>query len=92
MTQLADQEAGVMGKSGISTETSTPPVTSTKPIYTQKEKWLLVIMVAVAGLYSPLPANIYFPAIPELSEVFHQSTEALNQSVTTYLVFQGVCK
>ncbi|PVH80130.1 MFS general substrate transporter [Cadophora sp. DSE1049] len=59
-------------------------------IYNGKEKWLLVGLVAVAGLFSPLPANIYFPAIPTLVEVFHQSTELLNVTVTVYLVMQGV--
>ncbi|KAK7408633.1 multidrug transporter [Neonectria punicea] len=59
-------------------------------IYTKHEKWFIVTMVAIAGLYSPLPANIYFPAIPTLSLEFGQSIEALNQSVTTYLIFQGV--
>ncbi|KAG4421615.1 hypothetical protein IFR04_005234 [Cadophora malorum] len=59
-------------------------------VYNGKEKWLLVGLVAVAGLFSPLPANIYFPAIPTLVEVFHQSTELLNVTVTVYLVMQGV--
>lgn len=61
-------------------------------IYTKHEKWFIVTMVAIAGLYSPLPANIYFPAIPTLAVEFGESIEALNQSVTTYLIFQGVCK
>lgn len=60
-------------------------------IYTSREKWFIVCMVAVSGLYSPLPANIYFPAIPTLSKAFGESIEALNQSVTVYLVFQGIC-
>ncbi|KAH6962622.1 major facilitator superfamily domain-containing protein [Ilyonectria sp. MPI-CAGE-AT-0026] len=59
-------------------------------IYTKHEKWFIVTMVAIAGLYSPLPANIYFPAIPTLAVEFGESIEALNQSVTTYLIFQGV--
>ncbi|KAH7355945.1 major facilitator superfamily domain-containing protein [Pyrenochaeta sp. MPI-SDFR-AT-0127] len=59
-------------------------------IYTTKEKWLIVAMVAMAGFYSPLPANIYFPAIPTLARVFDKSTDAINQTVTIYLVFQGI--
>jgi multidrug resistance protein len=39
---------------------------------------------------SPLPANIYFPAIPTLATAFHQSIESMNQTVTVYLVFQGL--
>ncbi|KAF1917802.1 major facilitator superfamily domain-containing protein [Ampelomyces quisqualis] len=59
-------------------------------IYSNKEKWTIVGMVALAGFYSPLPANIYFPAIPTLAKAFHQSTEAMNQTVTIYLIFQGL--
>ncbi|KAI1528196.1 Major facilitator superfamily [Pyrenophora tritici-repentis] len=59
-------------------------------IYTSKEKWLIVAMVALAGFYSPLPANIYFPAIPTLARAFHKSLDDINQTVTVYLVFQGI--
>ncbi|KAI9726106.1 MAG: hypothetical protein M1834_009422 [Cirrosporium novae-zelandiae] len=59
-------------------------------IYSKKEKWFIVGMVAVTGLFSPLPANIYFPAIPTLANIFHKSTELMNLTVTVYLVMQGV--
>lgn len=59
-------------------------------IYSRRDKWIIVTMVALAGLYSPLPANIYFPAIPTLSKEFSQSIDTINQSVTIYLVFQGL--
>lgn len=70
------------------------PVSPEEPysIYTTHEKWFIVAMVAVSGLYSPLPANIYYPTIPTLSDVFHQSIESINLTVTVYLVFQGICK
>ncbi|KKA30856.1 hypothetical protein TD95_000718 [Thielaviopsis punctulata] len=38
---------------------------------------------------SPLPANIYLPAIPQMAVVFGQSIGRMNLTVTTYLVFQG---
>ncbi|KAL4968159.1 major facilitator superfamily domain-containing protein [Aspergillus stella-maris] len=83
-------------------EKSTPVIATTTPnaptpqppppysIYTRKEKWILVTLVACAGLFSPLPANIYFPAIPTLTSVFNRSVEDMNLTVTIYLVFQGV--
>jgi hypothetical protein len=61
-------------------------------IYSKKEKWFVVAMVAMLGLYSPLPANIYYPSIPTLSRKFGESIEIVNQSVTIYLAFQGVCE
>lgn len=65
---------------------STPPPYS---IYNRFEKWTLVGMVATAGLFSPLPANIYFPAIPTLATVFDRSIEDINLTVTIYLAMQG---
>ncbi|KAH8723539.1 major facilitator superfamily domain-containing protein [Phaeosphaeriaceae sp. PMI808] len=59
-------------------------------IYTGKQKWMIVGMVALAGFYSPLPANIYFPAIPTLALAFNRSIDAINQTVTVYLVCQGL--
>ncbi|CAI6329105.1 unnamed protein product [Periconia digitata] len=59
-------------------------------VYTRKEKWIIVGLVALAGFYSPLPANIYFPAIPQLSSAFGVTIEAMNQTVTVYLIFQGI--
>ncbi|GJD04247.1 major facilitator superfamily [Colletotrichum higginsianum] len=56
-------------------------------IFTRKEKWFIVGMVAVAG---PLPANIYLPAIPKLSEAFGHSVEDLNLTVTAFLAMQGI--
>lgn len=46
-------------------------------------------MVAIAGLFSPLPANIYFPAIPTLARVFDRSIADINLTVTIYLAMQG---
>src|SRR5687767_10334737 len=58
-------------------------------IYSRKEKWILVTIVGVAGLFSPLPANIYFPAIPALATAFGRSVEDMNLTVTIYLAMQG---
>ncbi|KAK1981614.1 major facilitator superfamily domain-containing protein [Colletotrichum cereale] len=38
----------------------------------------------------PLPANIYLPAIPKLSEAFGRSVEDLNLTVTAFLAMQGL--
>ncbi|KAL1682314.1 major facilitator superfamily domain-containing protein [Schizophyllum commune] len=67
-----------------------PPVEEKPSRYTRKETWFIVFVVAIAGLFSPLPANIYFPAIPTLTGVFHKSTSSLNLTVTVYLILQGI--
>ncbi|THU98687.1 MFS general substrate transporter [Dendrothele bispora CBS 962.96] len=59
-------------------------------VYTKKEKWFLVLLIATSGLFSPLTANVYFPAIPTISAAFNKSTELINLTVTMYMVFQGI--
>lgn len=79
-----ERSDGLMGNSEA--VQSPPPPYS---IYTNWEKWAITAIAAGGGLLGPLPANIYFPAIPQLTKVFHESTELLNNTVTVYLVLQG---
>ncbi|KAI0697552.1 MFS general substrate transporter [Cytidiella melzeri] len=58
-------------------------------VYSLSEKWAIVAISSIAGIFSPLTANIYFPAIPELSRVFGKSVELINLTVTMYMVLQG---
>ncbi|CAE6487842.1 unnamed protein product [Rhizoctonia solani] len=59
-------------------------------IYTRREKWFVVGMAALAGLYSPLASSVYFPAIPAMAIAFGKSIELINLTVTMYMVFQGI--
>lgn len=52
----------------------------------------LITYMRINVICSPLTANIYFPAIPELSRVFGKSVELINLTVTMYMVLQGVCE
>ncbi|KAF5352633.1 hypothetical protein D9756_005998 [Leucocoprinus leucothites] len=71
-------------------EDKPPPAFDDKQIFSKKEKWLIICMIAFFGLFSPFTANIYFPAIPILTEVFHKSTELINLTVTMYMILQGI--
>ncbi|KAJ7140907.1 MFS general substrate transporter [Mycena epipterygia] len=70
------------------------PAKDSKPepysIYTPREKWFIVALIGFGGLFSPLSSNIYYPAIPTLSQVFHRSIELINLTVTMYIVFQAL--
>ncbi|KXJ89305.1 major facilitator superfamily domain-containing protein [Microdochium bolleyi] len=59
-------------------------------IYTSRERWCIVLTVAFAGVYSTIPATIYFPAVPLMGKAFGVTQEAINQTVTAYLVMQGI--
>ncbi|KAG1755287.1 major facilitator superfamily domain-containing protein [Suillus paluster] len=59
-------------------------------IFTTSEKWIIVSLASIAGLFSPLTAYIYLPAIPMIATAFNKTVELTNLTVTVYLVFQGV--
>ncbi|KAJ7252097.1 major facilitator superfamily domain-containing protein [Mycena haematopus] len=71
-------------------EASPPVVEEPYSIYTQNEKWLIVSLISFGSLFSPLSANIYFPAIPTLAVAFNKSIELINLTVTLNMVFQGL--
>ncbi|KAI9689837.1 MAG: hypothetical protein M1822_009719 [Bathelium mastoideum] len=59
-------------------------------IYSTRQKKAIVFGASVAALFSPLSANIYFPALNSLASDLHVSTNLINLTVTTYLIFQGI--
>lgn len=66
---------------------------SSGPVYSvfnHRQRQYIVFMVACAGFFSPLSANIYFPALNSLSRDLNVSSEMINLSITTYMIFQGL--
>lgn len=53
-------------------------------------KWNIVIFVSLAGTFSPLSSNIYFPAIDTISHDLGVSTSLVALTVTVYMVVQGL--
>ncbi|KAH8835473.1 MFS general substrate transporter [Flagelloscypha sp. PMI_526] len=92
--QAAVSVAGPPSSSLTRKESSAPDRIRTKSdpysLLTRGSKYGVVFLVSVAGLFSPLSANIYLPAIPTIATEFHQSIELINLSVTVYMVLQGV--
>ncbi|KAK4499136.1 hypothetical protein PRZ48_009648 [Zasmidium cellare] len=66
--------------------TNTPPWS----VFTVQQKRFIVLMVALASFFSPLSANIYFPALNTLSADFGTSESVMNLTLTTYMIFQGL--
>ncbi|KZO94559.1 MFS general substrate transporter [Calocera viscosa TUFC12733] len=52
--------------------------------------WVTVYLAAVAALFSPLSSNTYLPAIPVIAVAFNESIEAINVTVTVYMILQGI--
>ena len=58
--------------------------------FSNKAKRGIVLLVALAGFFSPLSANIYFPALEYIASDLHVSLELMNLTITAYLVCQGL--
>jgi MFS family permease len=69
---------------------STPAENAPYSIFTPKQKALIVFLVSWAATFSGFSGNIYFPAIPTIASDLSVSTELVNITVTTYLIFQGL--
>ena len=59
-------------------------------VFNDRQRKFIVFMVACAGFFSPLSANIYFPALNALSRDLHVSNELINLTLTSYMIFQGL--
>ncbi|KAI9760273.1 MAG: hypothetical protein M4579_001787 [Chaenotheca gracillima] len=59
-------------------------------IFSKGQKRYIVFMVAMAGLFSPMSTNIYFPALPTLAADLNVSVQLINLTITTYMIFQGL--
>lgn len=59
-------------------------------VFTDGERNLLTGTVGFVMLFSPLSANIYFPAISQLAQDYAVSTSLIYLTITSYLVLQGI--
>ncbi|KAF2087259.1 MFS general substrate transporter [Saccharata proteae CBS 121410] len=59
-------------------------------VFTPRQKAFIVTIASIAALFSPLTANIYFPALNRVANDLHVSTEQINLTVTAYMIFQGI--
>ncbi|KAK3905374.1 major facilitator superfamily transporter [Staphylotrichum tortipilum] len=59
-------------------------------VFTRWERRMMVLLVGFAMLFSPLTANIYFPAMSKLEADLGTSAQLINLTVMSYLVLQAV--
>lgn len=59
-------------------------------IFSKHLKQYIVFLAAWGGFFSPLSANIYFPALNTLARELNVSIGVINLTITSYLVFQGL--
>jgi len=83
-----DHDDGATGDLEAVRRTSTGrPVHSA---FSKRQKQYIVFMTAWAGFFSPLSANIYFPALNTLAADLKVSNELINLTLTSYMIFQGL--
>ncbi|KAK4140017.1 major facilitator superfamily domain-containing protein [Dichotomopilus funicola] len=58
--------------------------------WTARNRTALVCLLGYLALASSLTANIYFPLLELLAERYRVSTQAVNLTITLYMVFQGI--
>lgn len=59
-------------------------------VFSKRQKQYIVFMTTWAGLFSPLSANIYFPALNTLAVDLNVSNELINLTLTSHMIFQGL--
>ncbi|KAI8384525.1 major facilitator superfamily domain-containing protein [Radiomyces spectabilis] len=54
-----------------------------------KKRWI-VTLASVAAFFSPFSINSYYPAMNQIQEELHVSSQEVNLSVTVYMIFQAI--
>ncbi|KAM0452572.1 hypothetical protein ACHAPV_009468 [Trichoderma viride] len=59
-------------------------------VFPKGRKRFLVGVIGVAGLFSGLSSNIYFPSLDAIAKDLNVGVDAVSLTITSYLVIQGV--
>lgn len=59
-------------------------------VFTKRQKWATVLMAASSAFFSPISATIFLPALTDIANDLNVSINAINTTVTVYMVFQGL--
>lgn len=59
-------------------------------VFSKNQKRCVVLIIAFAGMFSPLSSFIYYPAIYTLATDLRTSVEAINLTITSYMVVSGI--
>jgi hypothetical protein len=67
-------------------QSNSPPYS----VFSKRKKLFIIFFAAWGGFFSPLSANIYFPALTTLSRHYNVSSTLMNLTLTSYMIFQGL--
>ncbi|CAI7639996.1 unnamed protein product [Penicillium crustosum] len=67
-----------------------PPTAEPYSVFTSKQKRLIILIAALASSFSPLSANIYYPALNSIAKELRVGPSQINLTITTYMICQGL--
>ena len=86
----SDQVATGTGPNETRPLSTQPPTHVPYTIFTPNQKRRLRLLLGFATITSPLTATCYFPLLPLLRTHFDTSAQAINLTLTIYIVFQAL--
>ncbi|KAI4639522.1 uncharacterized protein J4E78_010933 [Alternaria triticimaculans] len=88
-TRLGDAELGKDAEESRCDDAPAPsPLEYTS--FTQSQRRRLRPVLGLAAITSPLTATIYFPLLPLLRTQFSTTAQAINLTITLYIIFQAI--
>lgn len=69
---------------------SEPDLPPPYSVFTLWQKRLIVLAASFTAFFSPLSAQIYFPALTAIAEDLGVTNSQITLTVTTYMIFQGL--
>ncbi|CAG7915817.1 unnamed protein product [Penicillium olsonii] len=92
---MSSQESQSTLPQDSTVDESTPLLADCTPnqpysVFTPSQKRLIILTAALASSFSPLSANIYYPALNSIAADLHVSTSKINLTITTYMICQGL--
>ncbi|KAH8779883.1 major facilitator superfamily domain-containing protein [Diaporthe sp. PMI_573] len=88
--ELKAIECVAIDESNAGSSPPTSPASVPYSIFTKWQKLYLTYLLGFLTLASSLTANIYLPLILLLAEQYHTSAQAINLTITVYVIFQGI--
>jgi hypothetical protein len=75
------------------TDVEKAPATDVTPPYSafsHSRQWCIVLIVTVAGFFSPLTGAVYLPSLILFEKIFNTSSVVINASVSVYWAVFGI--
>ncbi|KAK3684177.1 major facilitator superfamily domain-containing protein, partial [Podospora appendiculata] len=68
-------------------------------IFTKRERWFVIVIIGVAGIFSGLSSNMYFPALDQIATLnlsidlrtlLSARQPSVSLTITSYMIAQGI--